>query len=116
MKISTPVLKTFAAGLFAVVLALQSGCVLVAAGAAAGAGTVAYVRGELDATVSKSYENAVQASGRAIDQLQFAKISEQKDALSAKFTARTAQDKKVTIIVSKVSDTLTRVQIRVGVF
>ncbi len=102
------------AGLTSVAV-MQSGCLLVAAGAA-GAGTVAYVRGELDASLGNGYESVVQASNRAIDQLQFKKISESKDALKAVLIARTASDKKVQITVTKVSETLTKVEIRVGVF
>jgi len=102
------------AGLTSVAV-MQSGCLLVAAGAA-GAGTVAYVRGELDASLGNGYESVVLASNRAIDQLQFKKISESKDALKALLIARTASDKKVQITVIKVSETLTKVEIRVGVF
>ena len=95
---------------------LQSGCVGLLAGAAAGAGTMAYVRGELDATLDQNYDQAVLAAGRAIDTLQFAKVSEQRDALNAILIARTAEDKKVEIKVTKTSDQLTTVAIRVGVF
>lgn len=96
-------------------VALNSGCIAVAAGAA-GAGAVAYIRGELDATVGNSYEAVVRASGQAIEQLQFATIGTRRDALSAKLTARTAQDKKIEIEVTKIGNDLTRIQIRVGVF
>lgn len=94
---------------------LNSGCIAVAAGAA-GAGAVAYIRGELDATVGNSYEATVRAANKAIEQLEFAPIGTRRDALSAKITARTAQDKKVEIEVTKVGNDLTRIQIRIGVF
>gem|GEM_PF-4580479 len=76
---------------------LNSGCFLVAVGAAgaAGAGTVAYVRGELDASINRSFDNVDQATNRALVQLQFAKISEGKSAVDAEITARTGQDKKI---------------------
>jgi hypothetical protein len=48
--------------------------------------------------------------------LQFVKVSEAKDALSAKIIARTAQDKKIETILEKRGDNLTRVRIRVGLF
>ena len=115
-------MKTLSVLLWGVVLAgatsvavMQSGCLLVAAGAA-GAGTVAYVRGELTAALSNGYESVVRASNRAIDGLQFKKISEAKDALKAVLIARTADDKKVEITITKESDALTKVEIRVGVF
>ena len=97
------------------VAVMQSGCLLVAAGAA-GAGTVAYVRGELTAALPNGYESVVRASNRAIDGLQFKKISEAKDALKAVLIARRADDTKVEITITKESDALTKVEIRVGVF
>lgn len=94
-------------------VAFSSGCVAVAAGAA-GAGAVAYVRGELRVSLANDYDSVVRASTRAVDQLQFAKISERKDALSDEIKVRTARDKKITILLTKEADKLTRVQIRVG--
>jgi hypothetical protein len=92
-----------------------TGCVaMVAAGA--GAGAVAYVQGKLEAPLDAHYAKAVRAVDRAIEQLEFARISEKKDALTAIFVARTAEDKKVTIRVSKVGDQSSRVEIRVGLF
>jgi hypothetical protein len=100
----------------AVILAASlSGCVAVVAGAA-GAGTIAYVRGRLDAPLEADYDKAVRAANLAIKQLEFAKISEKKDALEAILIARTAADRKVEIKVFKVSDQTSKVQIRVGVF
>jgi hypothetical protein len=99
----------------ALLAATLTGCVAVVAGAA-GAGTVAWVRGELEATLDANYEKAAPAANLAIQQLQFAKISEKKDALTAILIARTAEDKKVEIKVSKIGDQSARVQIRVGFF
>jgi hypothetical protein len=93
---------------------LQSGCIAVAAGA--GAGAVAYIRGDLEATLGNPYEAVAKAADRAIGQLEFARISQRKDALSANLTARTAQDKKIEIVITRVGDGLTKVRIRVGVF
>ena len=92
-----------------------TGCVAVIAGAA-GAGTVAWVQGRLEAVLDANYEKAVTAANLAIKQFQFAKISEKKDALTAILIARTAEDKKVEIKVSKVGDQSSKVQIRVGFF
>ena len=98
----------------AATVGLNSGCLLLAAGA--GAGTVAYVRGELTASLGNELGAVAKATGRAVEQLKFAKISEREDALSAKFTTRTAQDKKIEIELTKVGEKLTKVQIRVGGF
>jgi len=97
---------------------VTSGCFLVAVGAAgaAGAGTVAYIRGELDASLGNRYDTVVGATDNAVGQLQFAKIRESKDAFSSEIVARTAEDKKIDIVIAKEADNLTKVKIRVGVF
>jgi hypothetical protein len=96
-------------------LAFTSGCLVIAAGAA-GAGTVAFIRGELDATVSANLPTTTAAVDRALSQLQFVKVNSREDALSAVVNARTAQDKKIAITLNKTADNLTRIRIRVGVF
>lgn len=115
MKRSRLLLSCVFGAVLAASAALQSGCIVVAAGAA-GAGAVAYVRGELESTLSGSYEAVERASNRALEQLQLVKINEKKDAFVAVITARTADDKKVVITVTKLATETTKVQIRVGVF
>lgn len=95
-------------------LPVLTGCVLVAAGA--GAGTVAYVRGELNTNVGHDYGKVVDATRRALKDLEFARVSENKDALKAVFVSRTALDKKVEVTVTRQGDKSTQVQIRVGLF
>ena len=92
-------------------LPLLTGCVLVAAGAAAGA--VAFVRGELKASLDHNYSKSVEATRTALQALEFAKISEKKDAIDAEFIYRTALDKKVTIKLNKTTDKSTSIKIRV---
>jgi len=121
MKIYNPLKKVrlaLAVGAAAAALTLTSGCFLFAVGAAgaAGAGTVAYVEGRLTATLGKPYEAVSAAAGRAVQQLQFFQIGDTKDALSDMLVARTAEDKKIKIVVTRISDQLTRVEIRVGTF
>jgi hypothetical protein len=91
-----------------------SGCIAVAAGA--GAGVVAYVRGDLDTTVAKDYNRVVDATRGAIKELEFAKVSDNKDAFKAVIIARTAVDKKVEISLTNSGKNLTNIKIRVGVF
>jgi hypothetical protein len=92
-----------------------SGCLAVAAGAA-GAGTVAYIRGELNTSLSSSLDAVDRAANRAAEQLRFAKINESADALARVITLRTAEDKKIEVRLTRTTDTLTQVRIRVGVF
>ena len=97
-----------------VTLGLSSGCVVVAAGA--GAGAVAYVRGDLATTLAAGLHRTVQASRSAIQQLAFAQVSEKSDALNGVIIARTAEDKKIEIKLERTGDNLTKIKIRVGVF
>ena len=108
-------LRALGALVLTAAMVLHSGCLAVAAWAA-GAGTVAYVRGELRASLDQNFDRTVHATERAIEDLKFAKISEKQDALVAVIVARTAEDKKIEIKVSSASAAQTKVQIRVAVF
>lgn len=103
-----------AGGLLGTMMA-TSGCVAVAAGAGAGA-AVAYVRGDLDATLNANFEATVGAVNAAVADLKFAKVSEKSDALQAIIITRNAADKKIEIRIEQAGATLSRVKIRVGVF
>lgn len=102
-------------GVLLAVVVGTSGCVAVAAGAGAGA-AVAYVRGQLEATLSSGFENSVQATNSAIRELGLAKVSERKDALLAIIIVRNAEDKKIEIRLENSALELTKIRIRVGVF
>jgi len=108
--------RGLAASLLLVAFAgLGSGCVAIVA-AGAGAGTVAYLRGELEATVGGSLEQTNKAVNRAIEELKFVRISENKDALLALTVVRNAADQRIEVRQDVVGEKLTRVRIRVGVF
>ena len=112
---SLPVLRRlFAALLAAVALTVLPGCIAVAAGA--GAGVVAYVRGDLETTVPTEYTKVVDSARRALMDLEFTKVSDNKDALKAVLIARTALDKKVEVTLTNSGKKLTSIKIRVGVF
>lgn len=106
--------RLFVVALLGASLAGLSGCLVVAAGA--GAGAVAYVRGELEANLTHDYDKVVDSARGAIKNLEFAKVSENKDALKAVLVARTAMDKKIEITISNSGKKLTNIKIRVGVF
>lgn len=90
-----------------------TGCVVVAAGAA-GAGAVAYVRGEMTTTIDRDLDAVFRASQQALTKLEFAKVNDHKTGVDAELLARTALDKKVQIELKQVTPTLTKVEIRVG--
>ncbi len=93
-----------------------SGCALflIGAGAAAGAGAVVYVSGELKATDEVAIDRAYRATLAAMDTLKFRVTKTQQDALAALVVARRADDTPVTIRLKRQTDTLTEVRIRVG--
>ncbi|MFI5336551.1 MAG: DUF3568 family protein [Opitutales bacterium] len=105
-------LSTLALALLLALLPGLAGCVLAAAGA--GAGTVAYMGRTLEVTLPNDYNKVVRAVQKTIPELEFTKISEQKDALKAVFVSRTALDKKVEITLTNTGNKATQVVILVG--
>ncbi len=98
---------------------ILTGCLAAAAvggAAAAGAGTVAYIKGELKATEEATLDKTWQATVAAIDELEFIVINKIKDEVSAQLEARTADNKTVKIELKRVTDNLTDVSIRIGTF
>ncbi|MBI4660270.1 MAG: DUF3568 family protein [Verrucomicrobia bacterium] len=98
-------------------LVLLSGCAaaLLTGGAAAGAGAVAYVRGELKSTEAAALEKVWTATLAAMSDLEFSVTKKEKDALSARAVARGANDKKIQVDLKRLSDRDTEVRIRVGI-
>jgi hypothetical protein len=90
------------------------GCLVAAVGA--GAGTVAYMRGDLEAVEAKDIDAVYAATKKAVEQLELDVSSDTKDALSAEIVARDAQDKKITIKLKSTTEDTTQISIRVGTF
>ena len=91
------------------------GCVAAAVGVGA-AGTIAYVRGDLEAVESHSLDNVYEATVKALDELELNVISKSKDALTATINARDAQDKKIKIMLKKTAEQTTKISVRIGTF
>ena len=106
--------KWFMAMLLAAMLVPTGGCFFLVVGAAAGAGTVVYVNGELKESEGVPYDRVYEATVAALTEMQFNVISKQKDAATAVVTARTSTDKKITVTLNKQSATATEIRIRVG--
>ncbi|MBI5383153.1 MAG: DUF3568 family protein [Verrucomicrobia bacterium] len=104
------------AGVLAAGLPLMTGClaVAVAGGAAAGAGAVVYVKGELQSNLEAPLAKCTTAANQAVTNLKLKKIGEENDGTSAKIKARNAKDQAVTISLKKLTDSATRISIRVG--
>jgi Protein of unknown function (DUF3568) len=111
-------LSIIAAIVFGVSLMLQ-GCVpLVAAGAgaAAGAGTIAYTEGSLDTTYAASVDRTWNATMAALKDSQLNITEQQKDAAQATIKARRADNTPVTVSMKQAGSNTTTVKIRVGTF
>jgi hypothetical protein len=96
------------------ILMLQ-GCVAVI-GAGAGAGTVAYVRGELQTTYAASFNRTWEASLAALKDLGITVYNTEKDATEGNIEATKADGTKVKINLKPTGVDITSVKIRVGMF
>jgi hypothetical protein len=90
-----------------------SGCIVAAVG---GAGTAAYVMGDLKGTEAKDIDTVYKATEKAMEQLNFNITEKNLDKLSGRIIARDSQDKKVTIKIRATSENTTEVSIRIGFF
>jgi hypothetical protein len=107
--------QVFLAFLFAGTAVFIEGCVAAAVGAGA-AGTVAYIRGDLEAVESEDIHTVYASTKKAVGQLGLSVTKDSKDALSAVIVGRDAQDKKITIKLKATAEKTTKLSIRVGVF
>lgn len=97
---------------------MLSGCaalVLAGAAGAAGAGTVAYIKGELQTSQEVTLVRAYNAASAAMRDMEFAIIEQDKDAVNAKVVAIGVDKKKIRINMKRVSDHLTQIKIRIGI-
>ena len=100
-------------------LAISSGCAALFVGgvaAGAGAGAVYYTRGELSSVQSAALDRTFQATHDAMQDLKFTETSSRVDAVEGVVEARTAMDRKIKVVLKRVSDTGTEVRIRVDTF
>jgi hypothetical protein len=95
----------------------SSGCLAVAVGAGA-AGTVAYMRGDLEAQEPYGIKPTYAATRGAIKELGLTIIEGEtgQDALGARVTARDSSDKKVQVRLKAITSNATKLSIRVGTF
>jgi len=101
--------------LFGLVAVMSSGCAVALVGAGA-AGTVAYMKGDLESVEPHSVEQVFVASKKALDALELHLIQESRDTLTARLVARNAQDEKITIKIDHMTHRTTKLRIRVSMF
>ena len=92
-----------------------SGCAVALVGAGA-ASTVAYVKGDFESVEPFTVDEVFRACKSALSDLGIARINDKKDALSAQITARDASDKKVSMRIQYLTDTASKLSIRISVF
>jgi len=107
--------KLIISALLAVLALSISGCAVALVGAGAAAG-VAYIKGDLEATLDGDVERVYQASLRALNKLKLPVISRRMDALGAKITSRTSENKNIQIKIKKIDHRTTKLALRIGVF
>jgi hypothetical protein len=90
-----------------------AGCIVAAIGAA-GAGTVVYVRGEIESYYDTDVQNLYDATVKAMADLKLYVIEQSHDSLSAKVIARNSGDQKVTVTIDGSNREAVKVTIRVG--
>jgi len=94
---------------------LLQGCVVAAVGIGA-AGTIAYVRGDLESIESESIDVVYDATLKALKELELLPTRKSKDALGAEIVTYDAQDKKIVIRLKSAAEGTTKLSIRIGVF
>ncbi len=98
-----------------VLVCLVSIALLIGGCSKAGEGTTFnYMSGNLSATLSADVDKSYDASLKGLEQLQITPTEKVKDALGARIAATTSADKKLTISLKRVSDTLTSIVIEIG--
>jgi len=90
--------------------------VAAGAGAAAAAGTVAYVEGELDTTYAASLDRTWNATMAALKDSQLGITDQKKDVAHATIKARRGDNTPVTVSLDQAGPNTTSVKIRVGTF
>jgi hypothetical protein len=99
----------------AALLVLGTGCPVVLVGGA-GAGTWAYVKGEIKGTEEASLDKTWTATLAAMKDLEYPVTYKAKDALAAEMKAVNSSGTSIDINLKKLSDSATEIRIRVGIF
>ena len=100
------------------VLVQLTGCaaLLLGGAAAAGAAGVLYHEGELQADLEASPPAVIKATERAFRDLIWSKESAQSSATDGMATARTATGKEVLVKVTRTTENISQIGIRIGTF
>lgn len=109
-------LRILIAVLLCATLFSQMGCIAAAVGAAAGAGAVVYLKGNLEETMSYSTPAVHSAALAALRDLKVPIVKDEHDQLNAKIESRFADNTTIWISIDAISNTSSKLTIRVGTF
>jgi hypothetical protein len=91
-----------------------SGCFMLLAGGAAGAGTAAWLSGKLTQQVNAPYETTITATEKALASLNLKISKEEKTADVVQLRSAYANGQDIWVDIRKVTATSTKVEVRVG--
>ena len=95
-------------------LIIMSGCVALVAGAAGGAGTAVWLSGKLSQELKTPYEKAIGAAKSALKSFKFEVTKETREENVKQIKSKYSDGREVWIDVRRINDTLSRVEVRVG--
>ena len=101
-------------GVLCVMPLLSSGCAALVVGAAAGGGTTFWLQGKLVQEVDAPLDKSVQAVKSTLESLGLDVIKETMTDVITQITSTYTDGKKIWIDVHKVSDSTSRIEVRVG--
>jgi hypothetical protein len=93
---------------------MAAGCAAVLVGAGAGAGTLAYIKGELKRDYEASYDGTVKACSDGLNSLKIPVTEKTSDALQTIFKAKRPDGTPVTVKAVKLNEQVTEVSVRTG--
>jgi adenylyl- and sulfurtransferase ThiI len=90
------------------------GCFALFAGAVGGVGTGVWLSGKLTEQFDATYDHTIQATESALRSFKFEIAKEAKEANVATFRSHYTDGKEIWIDVRRITDTSTKVEVRVG--
>ena len=95
-------------------LLLSTGCIALVVGAGAGAGTFAYVDGQLSRTYEASYQTTYDVCKSILADMKLSILEEETDGLQTTITSQRADETPMTVKVRIIDPEWTEVSVRTG--
>lgn len=106
--------KFVGTGVLVIVLAAVSGCAVILAGAAGGAGTAVWLSGKLTLEAKASFDKSIKASRSGLKALDMPIEKETVTKSVAQIIAKHNDGRKVWVDIHKITNTSSRIEVRVG--